>query len=514
MDTIQNIFNNREIAIGLWIIVAVIALLFTRTFREFLKTAISILFCKKFVVFYIVFISYLIMIVSGLKYIELWNFELLKDTIFWVLFVELPLFTKTIEKADGVHFFSKLIEENIAVAVVIQFFVGFWTFNLVIELVIVPITVLISALYAVASNDKKHSSVRRFFEVMFALWGIIILINAIYGLIDSPSSFFNGNTLKSFILPVILLIFNLPVIYGLALYSMYENVFVRIQGTKNEQRKMKWQVFCFAGISLSKISAIRKNLPTTIAFCRNSGQLKLNLTNLSRRLELQIGDNYMKRSHFYIVACVIGSLISLMGLIVTNSDVSLKDLVTLNFVLDIPRIKEILTYIFSTSIVLCIVLLFFVIGFNKKQREDITQIKKYALYELLSAVKRQRPELMEYPSLDSPEKLFDAYVLNAYDIRVVCDKVLKAYENLLTTWEREIVKDLQLSAMIVSDNFGIKIENADKYTKALFCKFYNEKVQNSPQNEKINTYTYTVETDLKKYSARVNEFFEEFKYYY
>ena len=167
MDTIQNIFNNREIAIGLWIIVAVIVLLFTRTFREFLKTAISILFCKKFVVFYIVFISYLIMIVSGLKYIELWNFELLKDTIFWVLFVELPLFTKTIEKADGVHFFSKLIEENIAVAVVIQFFVGFWTFNLVIELVIVPITVLISALYAVAFDIIFASFFGFFGETFF-----------------------------------------------------------------------------------------------------------------------------------------------------------------------------------------------------------------------------------------------------------------------------------------------------------------------------------------------------------
>ena len=46
MNTIQDIFNNREIAIGLWVIVAVILLLFTKAAREFLKTALPILFCE------------------------------------------------------------------------------------------------------------------------------------------------------------------------------------------------------------------------------------------------------------------------------------------------------------------------------------------------------------------------------------------------------------------------------------------------------------------------------------
>ena len=58
--------------------------------------------------------------------------------------------------------------------------------------------------------------------------------------------------------------------------------------------------------------------------------------------------------------------------------------------------------------------------------------------------------------------MFDAYVLNAYDVRIACDKVLAAYENLLTTWEQETIRYLQLSAMTVSDNFGIKAENAGK----------------------------------------------------
>ena len=514
MDTMQGIFNNREIAIGLWVIVALSLFLCTKAAREFLKTTLPVLFCKKFVVFYIVFLGYLAVVLYVLNWAEWWDLELLKDTIFWVLFVELPLFTKTIEKADGAHFFRKLLKDNIAVTVIIEFFIGFWTFNLVAELIIVPATVLISALYEIASRDKKHLSAKRFFEVLFAVWGIVLVINGISCLINSPSTFFNWDTLKSLLLPLVLLIFNLPVVYGLALYNMYEQVFIRVKGIKQEQRKMKWQVIRFAGLSLSRVAEIRKNLPTTIVFCKTSQQLKINLINLSKRLDLQIGDNYMKRSQYYLWACFMGALISLIGLIGANSNVSLKDLVTLNFVFDVHRIKEILTYIFSTALVCSLVLLIYAVGFNKKQREDITQIKKYALYELLCAVKRQETALAEYPPFEEPDKLYDLYVLYAYDVRIASDKVLAAYENLLTTWEQETIRYLQLSAMTVSDDFGSNVENASKYTKALFCDYYNNKVRTAPQNEKINTYIHTVKTDLEKYSTRVKQFCEDFKYCY
>lgn len=117
----------------------------------------------------------------------------------------------------------------------------------------------------------------------------------------------------------------------------------------------------------------------------------------------------MKRSRYCLLACISGPLISLICLVGDNSEVPLKDPVTLNFVLDLHRLKEILTYIFSTALVFSLVLLFYAIGFNKKQQEDINQIKKYALYELLCAVKRQETELTELPPLEEPEKLFDSY---------------------------------------------------------------------------------------------------------
>ena len=105
-------------------------------------------------------------------------------------------------------------------------------------------------------------------------------------------------------------------------------------------------------------------------------------------------------------------------------------------------------------------------------------------------------------------------MLNVYVDRIACDKVLAAHENLLTTWEQETIPNLQLSAMTVSNNFGINAENASKYTRNLFCDYYDTKVQIAPQNEEINTYTHTVKKDLERYSSRIKQFCNDFKYCY
>lgn len=515
MEAIQEFFNNREIAIGLWIIIGLAVILPTKPARRLLKTAIPVLFGKKFVILYIVFISFLGLVLFVLNWAGFWDLTLLKDTVFWVLFVELPLFIKALKKAKGGRFFSKLIRENVAIAVVIEFFLGFWTFSLIAEIILIPLSALISVLYVWTGQDKEQQSVKRFFEGLLVLWGIIQLINAIYNLIHAPNQFFSFDTLKSLLLPLILLVFNLPVVYGLALYNIYEEIFIsiKIKGVKSEQHKMKWQIIRFSKISLSKVAAIKKSLPNTNR-CRTSKDLQISLNKLARRLDLQIGENYMKRSRYYVSVCTAGLILSLIGLIGANSHISLKDIVTLNFVFDMPRIKDILTYIFSTMIVVSATLLFFSIGFAKKQGEDISQIKKYALYELLLSVKMQHSQLIDYPPLDEPTELFCAYVPNVYEVRIACDKVLAAYENLLTTWEQEMVKNLQHSALVLSNDFGITAENVEKYTATQFSFFYNDKVRTAPQNEKINTFTHTIKSDIEKYSKHIEQFYEDFKHYY
>ena len=102
-----------------------------------------------------------------------------------------------------------------------------------------------------------------------------------------------------------MLLLNLPVVYGLALYCGYEELYIRLKGSKLEKLKMKILLIWFSGIKLSKVTAVRKKISETIMVSTTAAELKKNLTKLEKHLSLQIGENYMRRSRFYIAMCIL-----------------------------------------------------------------------------------------------------------------------------------------------------------------------------------------------------------------
>lgn len=511
MSELQDIFNNREIAVGAWIILAVIISVFTKPVRQFLKSVFPILFCHKFVVFYIVFLSHFCLITYFLYVIGFWSIALLKDTIFWIMFVELPLFVKTIDRAKDNHFFLKLIKENMAFIVILEFVLNFWTFNLLAEIIIVPVVFFISILYALAAREKKYKKVKQFFDWLFVVFGLVVIFNAGNHLFQNPAELFNVSALQEFLLPILLLLLNLPVVYGLALYNTYEQVFIRVKGNKTENFKMKWSIIGFSGIFLSKITAIRNNLHQTTVISLTGNDMKVNLKKLKNRLSVQIGDNYMKRTRFYIIWCTIGLLISLSGIVICNSQVSFKE--PFKFTVDILRVKEIITYICSTGLVFSFCLLIYSLGVKKKKNEELSQVKKYSLHNLLYLIKRQHDMLQDFPPVDAPKELFLQYITMAYELKSVCDKNIASYENLLASWELDAIKQLQTSVYGLVVSVGIDETEFNQYTAEQFSVYYSEKKSSAPQNEKINVFVYDIQKCIEKYSEQVKLCVEEFKRY-
>ncbi|MBU3878270.1 hypothetical protein HGO97_020930 [Faecalicatena sp. AGMB00832] len=514
MSELQNIFNNREIAISIWVALAVIISIFIKPVKQFLNSVIPILFCHKFVVFYVVFLFHLCLMTYFLYAIGFWSISLLKDTIFWVLFIELPLFVKTIEKAKDNHFFTKLIKDNLAIAVIIEFVINFWTFGLIAEIIIVPVTVFIGLLYALAAREQKYWKVKQLFDWIFVAFGFVLIINSGKHLYENPMGFFNLRTLKEFLLPLLLLLLNLPVIYGLALYNTYEQVFIRVKGNKTENIKMKWSIIKFSGIYLSKITAIHNNLLYTTVISLTDNDMKENLKKLKNKLSMQIGDNYMKRANYYILWCIIGFLISILGIVICNSQVSLKDLIAFNFTMDIPRVKEIITYICSTGVVFSFCFFIYSLGFRKKKNEEISQVKKYALHNLLYLIKRQYDVLQEFPPIDKPKELFVQYVMNAYELKIECDKDIASFENLLASWELDTIRQLYTSVSKVVFSIGIDETEISRYTMEEFNIYYSEKKGAAPQNEQINVFVHDVQKGIEKYSDQIKLCVEEFKRYF
>ena len=222
----------------------------------------------------------------------------------------------------------------------------------------------------------------------------------------------------------------------------------------------------------------------------------------------------MKRAKFYVGVCITAAAGSLIGLALANSQVSIKDIITLNFVLDIPRIKEILTYIFSVSLVFSIALLFYSIGFRKRKNEEITQIKKYAVFEFLFVLKKQKAQLQEYPPIDDPVSLFINYLQIAYELKEACTKALDVYGNLLSNWERESIELLQTSAMGLLTNATIGGGNFTDFDIDSFCEYYRGKVKTMQHGANFNAFTSMLKSDAEKYTKRIESTYEDFKRYY
>lgn len=170
---------------------------------------------------------------------------MLKDTIFWVIVVEIPIFIKALEKAKDQYFFRKLIRDNVKWIILISFIVGFWSFSLWIEILIIPIAVIGTALYYTADSDKKYVKVKKLLDNFNVVIGCYLIYFTISNLVMEWRKLYDFQTIKVFILPIILIILNMPVIYGLAVYNQYEQIFIRLKGRGEDKKRMKIEVITY-----------------------------------------------------------------------------------------------------------------------------------------------------------------------------------------------------------------------------------------------------------------------------
>ena len=92
MKTILEIFSTRELSLLLWIALAVSAMLFVKDVRESLGGVFKLLFGKQIGTILLMLTVYVVAILFVLYKFGIWDFTLLKDTIFWFVSVALVVF--------------------------------------------------------------------------------------------------------------------------------------------------------------------------------------------------------------------------------------------------------------------------------------------------------------------------------------------------------------------------------------------------------------------------------------
>jgi hypothetical protein len=261
MDKILEIFNNRELALLIWIAIGIVGAIFFKPVRKFIATAFEIFTSKTFLVIIILLIGYLFLIVYGLSKIDLWNLNLLKDTIIWLIGVGFVIAFNAIGK--NIQYFKKIALESIQFTIILEFVVNLHVLSFIFEFTTIPLLVFIGLVQAVNEYKVGNKKVGKFISSIVNLYALTVFIFAIYKTIQNYTLDFTWEALQSLLLPTILTILFIPFSYLIALYSAYENLFIKLINLKNEKintNKIKWKLFLRTRFNLKKVQELHLKL--------------------------------------------------------------------------------------------------------------------------------------------------------------------------------------------------------------------------------------------------------------
>lgn len=262
IDFILQQFNTREIAIICWLFVLILWAFSQKNIRNSLFGVLKSLFQRKILSVIIVAIIYTGLTVLLLAKIGIWEWILLKDTIYWFIAVAFVLMMNTNKATQEKGFFIKILKDNLKIILLLEFILTLYTFNLIAEIVLVPILVFIGAMSAVSELKKEYLPVKKLFDFVLSLIGIFFIIFALGKVFGDFQNIITSQNLKTLILPPLLTIAFIPFIYFFALIMAYETLFVRLSiFNKNDPDLIKFtkrKIILICNLNLSKLNRFAK----------------------------------------------------------------------------------------------------------------------------------------------------------------------------------------------------------------------------------------------------------------
>jgi hypothetical protein len=221
----MEVLNNREIATLIWFAVLLIWAVWKAKAWPALRGVVTS-FCKPIVLRSITSMAiYVAGCVWLLARLDLWRLSNLKTTIVWFgTFVLGWIFNLKRWDADPNDTVRTTLREVLNVTVLVTLLTEFYTFNLVGELVFVPVVAFIALMASVAEGNAETALVEKIFKILLALLGGALLVYAASRLVSDFRGFATADTGREFAVPGVLSLLFLPFMYVFNVYAAYAMV--------------------------------------------------------------------------------------------------------------------------------------------------------------------------------------------------------------------------------------------------------------------------------------------------
>lgn len=236
------IFSTREISIFFWIIIIFLTISINKNIRKSIINIVKCLFNFKLVITFVILVIYTCIITYILNLIGIEVYSFLKDIILWFILAGVPFTYSSIvtNKEININYFLNYIIDNLKIISVIEFIISTFTFNLLVEIIIVPIITFLVVLDSVASLKSETKQVHKILSYIISFFGFLVLFFALKEAIGTYAKFGTINLLISFMIPIIFSVMYVPVIYIFVIYSKYEILFLRITFFITEENKIRY----------------------------------------------------------------------------------------------------------------------------------------------------------------------------------------------------------------------------------------------------------------------------------
>lgn len=238
----DGLFNNREVAAAIWLATLFILGLCWKVTRKGAADVLRALFKLNLLIPLLLSFLPAALVVLVLAYLGWWDSSVLKETIYWFIGTGLAMFGGFTHVQRMSALLKKTAKEALALAIIIEFFVGFYVFPLWVELLLLPFTTLVILTATVAKYQKTKGIevTRKFLDGLMVGIGLVVLLSATIEFVHDPRVLFTYKNVELFLLPITLSFAYIPSVYLIALYSKYELVFNRINYPMSKDIKNKW----------------------------------------------------------------------------------------------------------------------------------------------------------------------------------------------------------------------------------------------------------------------------------
>lgn len=221
-------FNNRELAVSIWILLVVIWCISYSKIRNTFFQLIKAFFALKLVNLYILMFTYIGCMILGLKAFGIWKIDHISLTFLWFICVAFVMLFNY-QKTNDQDYFKKSFRDNVKALLLLEFFVNLYVFNFWVELILVPTFALIGGMKAIAERNEKYETVNKLMNYILASTGSFLFLYAAYMVVIDFKNFATLKNLESFYIPILLSILFIPFVYVAALLIAYESFFIRLQ---------------------------------------------------------------------------------------------------------------------------------------------------------------------------------------------------------------------------------------------------------------------------------------------